>query len=276
MERDRPRDECKISVIVLAKNCERFLLECLGSILSVHNVEIVIVDPGSDDRTRNLINLFLEFYPERIVLVDKKDFSPAEGLNNGLARVTGDVIGILNGDDKYLPGALRFVQSYFNAANPADILLMGGIVSNESTWKSKLVYPSRINRRRLSVAKYGGVTFFHQGMFVSHNFAKKARYNIENRVSWDFEYLADLLLSNPRIQIVNNQAAIFRIHPDSISGGRTRLQEAKEHRLRISRNLLGRDFRISDYALGIFYRMEKYLSSSLLSMRDTIFQRNRI
>lgn len=270
------RDECKISVIVLAKNCEKFLLECVGSILSYDTVEIIIVDPGSVDRTRSLINFLRELYPDRIRLVDKVDYSPAEGLNNGLELASGDVIGILNGDDMYLPGALRFVENYFNSNSPLDILLMGGIVSNESTWRSKLIYPSKINLKRLAVSKFGSITFLHQGMFVSQTFANSTRYNPENKVSWDFEYLVDLVVRNPTIRIVKNQAAIFRIHPGSISGSKTRLKEAQENNHRISIKLLNRNLNFLDYIAGSFYRIEKFVESCFAGIGDTVFYRNKI
>jgi glycosyltransferase involved in cell wall biosynthesis len=276
MNNPNARDACKISVIVLAKNCEKFLLECVGSILSSGTVEIIIVDPGSVDRTRSLINFLREVYPEQIRLVDKIDHSPAEGLNNGLELVSGNVIGILNGDDMYLPGTLRFVENYFNSNSALDILLMGGIVSNESTWKSKLIYPSEISSRRLAVSKFGSITFFHQGMFVSRSFASSTKYNPENKVSWDFEYLADLVLRNPTIEIVKNQAAIFRIHPGSISGSKMRLKEAQENNYRIAVKLLNRNLNFLDFFVGTYFRLEKFVKSSLASIADTVFYRNRI
>lgn len=209
----------RISVVVLAKNCEKYIMGCVGSILLNENIEVVIVDPGSLDRTSELVALIQTAYPDKIRVVREIDNSPAEGLNNGIRNTSGDIIGILNGDDAYLPGTLSFVREIFSRNINLDILLMGGMVSNEMTVKSKLVYPSKISLYRLALARYGGITFFHQGMFVRKNFTSGILYNVENRISWDYEYLVELIRKKPNLTISKRQAALFRIHPESISGG---------------------------------------------------------
>ena len=266
----------KISVIVLAKNCEKYLLECIGSMIGLSNLQIVIVDPGSADGTTELVDVIKELYPQIVTVVRKQDESPAEGLNNGLNEATGDVIGILNGDDVYLPGCLRFVQDHFQVSPATQILLMGGIIANEQLNKAKLVYPSKITLKRIAVSRFGSVTFFHQGMFVSRAFAGRTKYNQENMVSWDFEYLAQLLTKKPLIARSNKHGAIFRIHPDSISGGRTRVAEGLARNNLISYEILGRNLNVIDRLAGNYFRIEKYLESSILSIQDTVFLKNRI
>jgi glycosyltransferase involved in cell wall biosynthesis len=266
----------KISIIVLAKNCEKYLLECIGSIIGVTSLQIVIVDPGSTDGTGRIVDTVRELYPQVITVVRKEDKSPAEGLNNGLNEVTGDVIGILNGDDVYLPGCLKFVQNHFQNHRATQILLMGGLVANESLQRAKLVYPSKVSLKRLAVSSFGSITFFHQGMFVSSEFAEDTNYNPDNKVSWDFEYLAQLLRKNPIVVRSNKHGAIFRIHPDSISGGRSRITEAVARNRKIAHEILGRELNLFDKLTGIYFRLEKYLGSAISSLKDTIFLRNRI
>lgn len=265
----------RISIVVLAKNCEKYILACVGSILPNTNIEIIIVDPGSSDRTSELVAMFETTYPDKIRVVRLKDNSPAEGLNNGLRSTTGDIVGILNGDDLYLPGSLEYVQKFFSWNPNLDLLLLGGFVSNESTVKSKLVYPSKISLRRLALARFGGITFFHQGMFVKKFFASDIMYNEENRVCWDYEYLVDLMRKKPNFKISRKQAAIFRIHPESISGGKKRLEEGIIVNSRISIDILGRPINLYDRFIGSIFRIEKYLSSAISALADTVFFRNR-
>jgi glycosyltransferase involved in cell wall biosynthesis len=264
-----------ISVVVLAKNCEKYIMGCVGSIVLNTNIEVVIVDPGSVDRTSELVALIQSAYPEKIRVVREIDSSPAEGLNNGIRNTTGEIIGILNGDDAYLPGTLAFVQEFFSKNIDLEILLMGGLVSNELTVKSKLIYPSKISLYRLALARYGGVTFFHQGMFVRKHFTTDILYNVENRVSWDYEYLVELIRKKPNLLISKRQAAVFRVHPESISGGKKGIKEGLYINSRISFEILGRNVRIIDKLLGSIFRIEKYLSSALSAIKDTIFYRNR-
>jgi glycosyltransferase involved in cell wall biosynthesis len=265
----------RVSIIVLAKNCEKYILGCIGSIVPNINIEIIIVDPGSSDRTSELVVFLESTYPDKIRVVRQSDNSPAEGLNNGIRSTTGEIIGILNGDDVFLPGSVAYVQEFFSRNSNLDILLMGGFVSNELTAKSKLVYPSKVSLRRLALARYGGITFLHQGMFVKKNFASDTFYNTENRVSWDFEYLVDLVRKKPNLIISRKHAAVFRIHPESISGGKKRIKEGLDVNSRISNGILGRPLNVCDQFIGLIFRIEKYFSSAMYALADTVFLRNK-
>src|SRR6056297_1925233 len=101
----------KFSIVTISYNQVEFLSQCIDSVFSqdVEDLEYIIVDPGSTDGSRELI----EAYSDRIVKVFEKDKGPADGLNKGFDVATGDVYGFINSDDYLLPGALRSVSDYF-------------------------------------------------------------------------------------------------------------------------------------------------------------------
>ena len=57
MRNDQISSNLVVSIIVLAKNCEKYLLQCVGSIVPNGQVEIIIVDPGSADGTGELVDV---------------------------------------------------------------------------------------------------------------------------------------------------------------------------------------------------------------------------
>jgi glycosyltransferase involved in cell wall biosynthesis len=66
------------------------------------NLEYLVVDGGSTDQTVEVI----ERYSDRIDWwVSEADEGQTDALDKGLERATGDVIGYINSDDYYLPGA---------------------------------------------------------------------------------------------------------------------------------------------------------------------------
>jgi glycosyltransferase involved in cell wall biosynthesis len=76
------------------------------------HVEHVVVDGGSTDGTVDLLAR-----AEGIRYVSEPDRGLSHAMNKGIAMATGSVVGWLNADDLYLPGALRAVGEAF-AADP--------------------------------------------------------------------------------------------------------------------------------------------------------------
>ena len=94
----------KISIVTISFNQEKYLRQCIDSVLSQTGceVEYIVVDPGSTDRSREII----ESYGDKIIRVFESDDGPADGLARGFGRATGRVYGWINSDDYLLPGAL--------------------------------------------------------------------------------------------------------------------------------------------------------------------------
>jgi glycosyltransferase involved in cell wall biosynthesis len=90
----------KISVITIAYNSAKTIEATIKSVLAQDGVELeyIIIDGGSQDGTQNII----EKYQSRIAhYVSEPDRGIYDAMNKGLARATGEVIGILNSDDTF-------------------------------------------------------------------------------------------------------------------------------------------------------------------------------
>lgn len=90
----------KVSIIVATYNSASTLKDTLDSILnqSYKNVEILIQDGGSNDNT---ISLAKAYKDSRIFIKQEKDSGLYDAMNKGIARATGNIVGILNSDDFY-------------------------------------------------------------------------------------------------------------------------------------------------------------------------------
>lgn len=89
-----------ISVIIPAYNHEKFVGAAISSVLNqtYGNLELIIVDDGSSDKTPDVIAGFRD---ARIRAVRQANQDAYNALNNGLAMARGDCIAILNSDDRY-------------------------------------------------------------------------------------------------------------------------------------------------------------------------------
>lgn len=87
-----------VSVITSVLNCEQFIECCIRSVQSQNypDIEHIIVDGGSTDRTLAVIS---QCSCSNTNLISQKDSGVYEGINKGISKAKGDIIGILNADD---------------------------------------------------------------------------------------------------------------------------------------------------------------------------------
>jgi len=104
---DRPL----VSILINNYNYQSFLPEAIDSALSqtYSPVEIVVVDDGSKDNSREVINN----YGERIVSVFKKNGGQASAFNASFQASHGEIICFLDADDYYAPNKVSRIAELF-------------------------------------------------------------------------------------------------------------------------------------------------------------------
>lgn len=105
----------RISVLIPVYNSERYLSEALQSVLAEHDsdMEVVIVDDGSTDRTLEILQQFASS-DERIQLISRPNTGIVGALNDGLAACTGTYIARMDADDIVYPGRFNAQQAYLD------------------------------------------------------------------------------------------------------------------------------------------------------------------
>lgn len=93
----------KVSVIVPVYNAEKYLVECLESLvhqtLSEEDIEILTVDDCSTDASGNILETYARQYPQIRMLKTDKNSGPGGARNAGLDVAKGDYIGFVDSDD---------------------------------------------------------------------------------------------------------------------------------------------------------------------------------
>lgn len=93
----------KISIITATWNSGETLRNTLESILSqsYSDYEVLIIDGGSSDNTKAIVNEYIPRFSGKLIWHSGKDKGLYDAMNKGIAMAEGDVIGILNSDDFY-------------------------------------------------------------------------------------------------------------------------------------------------------------------------------
>ncbi|MFD2369929.1 glycosyltransferase family 2 protein [Brevibacillus sp. GCM10020057] len=97
-----------VSIITPSYNQAAFIKQTIDSILmqDYPNIEHIVVDGASTDRTVAILKSY-EYLGDRFRYVSEPDRGQAHAINKGLKMARGEIIGWLNSDDTYFPGAVR-------------------------------------------------------------------------------------------------------------------------------------------------------------------------
>lgn len=118
----------KISIVTPSFNQGDYLEKTIRSILlqGYPNLEYIIIDGGSTDQSVDVIKKYeqwIDFW------VSEKDRGQSHAINKGLAKTTGELLGWLNSDDYYLPGALfKIATAYLEDTSVGAIYGQGHVV----------------------------------------------------------------------------------------------------------------------------------------------------
>ncbi len=125
----------QISVIIPTHNREKFIGAAIQSVFNQtwKDFEIIVVDDGSVDNTKDLIH---SYHSEKIAYINLKQGGPGWARNNGIGRAKGDVVAFLDSDDIWEPNKLelqmgvmagdpqiKMVLSNFKFIDPVDNIL---------------------------------------------------------------------------------------------------------------------------------------------------------
>ncbi len=105
------KEEPRASIIINNYNYELFLTESIDSALNqtYENIEVIVVDDGSTDNSRNLIAK----YGNRIIPILKDNGGQASSLNAGFKACQGEIILFLDSDDLFHPSKVEVLVNLY-------------------------------------------------------------------------------------------------------------------------------------------------------------------
>ncbi len=106
----------KISVIIPCYNSAKYLWTALDSVFTqtYQNFEIIIIDDGSTDGIKEIINILLLKYPHKISYLYQPNQGPSVARNKGIRYSKGEYIAFLDSDDIWLKEKLELQINALN------------------------------------------------------------------------------------------------------------------------------------------------------------------
>lgn len=181
----------KVSIVTVVYNGAATLERTIRSVLEQDHpfIEYIIMDGGSTDGTVDIIRRYADRLGHWESAPDKGIY---DAMNKGIARCTGDLVGLINADDWYEPGVIgRVVRE--SLMHPHVPIFHGDI---------NLVFPDgqrKLKRAKRSafLLKYWELVFNHPSYFVRREFYEDHPYSLDFPVNSDHHWTLKAYYEDP-------------------------------------------------------------------------------
>jgi alpha-1,3-rhamnosyltransferase len=123
----------KVSILIPSYNHAVYIEQTIRSVWEQNysNLELVIVDDGSTDSSREILASLKEISPIPMVVVEQENAGICRTLNRALEVSTGQIIGVLASDDLMLPDRLNQEVGWFESDSMLKVLYSNGQFQSE-------------------------------------------------------------------------------------------------------------------------------------------------
>ncbi len=221
-----------------------YLGEAVRSVLDGQgaDVELLVMDPGSTDGSRELLQRLKVAYGERLRLFFEPDAGQSDAINRGFARARGSVLGWLNSDDRLRPGVLSGVAGRLAGNRPAWLYGRAGIIDDKGRPTGRFIcWYKGWRGRRFSRCKLLTENFIPQMATFWNRAMWERAGGLDTSLHLDMDY--DLWLrfaAETEPAVVSQVLADFRVH-GAAKGSRQMVQQldAALHTARRHADMLG-------------------------------------
>lgn len=211
-----------VSFVIPTFNSEKFIEECILSIINQKNdnIEIIIVDGLSEDSTLKILNKYHKYIS---VLISERDEGIYDAINKGIKHCKGDLIKILNSDDALTDSSLIRVLEVYNenlVKKEQDFLIMSTL--------------ERINVNGEKIALWGKFNntllfenILHPSWYVPKDIYEKfGLYNLKYNIASDYEYF--MRLKKAKVKLLKSKTPYTKYREGGTSAGGTGKYEVYE------------------------------------------------
>ncbi|CAG4901909.1 glycosyltransferase family 2 protein [Paraburkholderia saeva] len=200
----------KVSIVTPSYNQGQFIERTLQSVASQTGAEIehVVFDGGSKDDTVAVLEAFVP--PVR--WVSKKDKGQTDAVNQGIRATDGEIIGWLNSDDVYYPGAIAHVVTFFEQNPDVDVVygLADHIDLEDRAFEEYPTEPWNLERLKETCFICQPALFFRRRVVEQHGLLDESL-----NYCMDYAYWLRLGKAGVRFTLLREKLAGSRLYADN-------------------------------------------------------------
>ena len=220
-----PAGEIAVSVIIPVYNVEKYLRQCLDSVLqqTLREIEIICVDDGSNDGSPSILREY-QAKDERVRIVSQENQGLSSARNIAMKKARGEFIYYIDSDDYLETDALEELYS-LSTGNSLDAVFFDLVSFYDGTGK---IRPSAIHRKEYARV-YDGVSFMrmlkddHAYITSACLMMTRREFLLKNGISFyegiiheDELFCFQVLMCADRVSYINHKYYHRRVRENSI------------------------------------------------------------
>lgn len=220
-----------VSVVTVCFDSERHIAEAMGSVLAqtYPAIEYIVVDGGSRDGTLDIVRSFEQPFEGRLAWTSGPDNGIYDAMNKGISRARGELVGLLNSDDAYLPDAIERLVDAWIADSDADGVYGDVEIMDEG---GRTLRTERA-REAPPFTRPEEMPMCHQSLLVSRRtYLRYGTYDVDYRLLADYEFMLRVLAAGGRFLRIEGPVSRFRL--GGACNGDTRSMNEERERIRIA------------------------------------------
>ncbi|MBO5473298.1 MAG: glycosyltransferase family 2 protein [Lachnospiraceae bacterium] len=158
-----------LSVAIPCYNSEQYMKKCIESLLTGgEDVEILIVDDGSVDRTASIADEYEAMYPSIVKAIHKENGGHGSAVNAGLSYATGLYFKVVDSDDWVKESAyqkiLETLRDIMAGGLSLDMLISNFVYEKEGEKNKVMKYRHALPENK--IFGWNEVKHFHKGQYI--------------------------------------------------------------------------------------------------------------
>ena len=214
-----------ISIVIPVYNAEKYLSQCIESILSqtYQNIEVILVDDGSPDSSGIICDNYAKS-DSRIVVIHNSNGGVSSARNSGLDKATGDYVTFVDSDD-FIDANYIFAL-YENAIiNGSDLSFCkfakytdGKISHQKENLPSVVNLESNESKIDFSKRFFNSKEYIYSSscrILYKRSVVQNIRFNKKIRIGEDWMFLLNAIFKSSKISCINDVLYFYRTNPSS-------------------------------------------------------------
>lgn len=213
----------RVSVVIPVYNREKYIQQTIQSVLdqSYSDVELIVVDDGSTDGSKELI----EQFGARLMLLTHeggRNFGQSASINLALEHITGEYVAILDSDDYWHPNKVESQVRFLEERPELSLVYSNGKVVDENG-KTLHAFYSPDHQKEHTPEAYLLEGYFllpNNSLMKSSVLRKTGLFDESLRAAQDYD-MGIRVTEVAKFGYLNEQLFYYRRHDESISGKKT-------------------------------------------------------